>query len=210
MRVIAGRFKGRPLKAPAGDGTRPTVDRVREAMMSSIASAACGNVEGAVLDAFAGSGALGVEALSRGAASCVFYERDRRARAALLGNVKALGLPRDVADVRSADCLAAIAAGPVRRGDPFSLVLLDPPYALEAERVAQLLESLAAHGDLAPGCVVVYEHLAEGFDAAADFPAELAGQPVEVAADKRYGIVGVTIGVWQGRGFDVPDEKNDS
>ncbi|MDR0515232.1 MAG: RsmD family RNA methyltransferase, partial [Coriobacteriaceae bacterium] len=95
MRVIAGEFKGRPLKAPRSDTTRPTADRVREATMSSITSAR-GGFEGAlVLDAFAGSGALGIEALSRGAAWSCFFETDRQALRALKANIEGLSLGKE-------------------------------------------------------------------------------------------------------------------
>lgn len=191
MRVVAGRFKGRVLKAPKGRDTRPTTDRVREAMASSIVSANGGPVTGAVLDAFAGSGALGLEALSRGAASCVFYERARPALAALKANVAALGLRPGQARVVPRDIMAACSRGAVA-GGPFSLVLLDPPYKTSADEVAGLLEGLAVHGKLETGCVVVYEHSAE---AAGGLPGALAGRPLETRALKTYGITEVTIAV---------------
>ena len=93
MRIIAGEYRGRRLQAPKGDATRPTTDRVRESLMSALSSAR-GGFEGAVvLDAFAGSGALGLEALSRGAASAHFFEKDGVALRALCANVEALGVP---------------------------------------------------------------------------------------------------------------------
>ncbi|MVN40039.1 RsmD family RNA methyltransferase, partial [Gordonibacter urolithinfaciens] len=105
MRIIAGEFKGRTIKAPKGDGTRPTTDRVRESLMSAVNSA-CGGFEGAtVLDAFAGSGALGLEALSRGAACAHFFERDGAAQRVLCGNVRALGLEARRARIHRGDVL---------------------------------------------------------------------------------------------------------
>ena len=92
MRIIAGEFRGRTLKAPKGEGTRPTTDRVREAMMSTVHSARGGFDDAVVLDAFAGSGALGLEALSRGARSVQFCERGGEALRALNANVRLLGL----------------------------------------------------------------------------------------------------------------------
>ena len=133
MRVVAGAFKGRRLHAPKGTGTRPTADRVREALFSIL-----GDVSGArVLDLYAGSGALGIEALSRGAASALFVERDRRALAALRRNLDALGAD---AEVRSQDALRFIA----QPEGVFDLVFCDPPYD-EASRVAVALsETLPA------------------------------------------------------------------
>lgn len=190
MRIVSGRFKGRVLKAPKGQGTRPTVDRVREAMASSIMSAWGGPVGGAVLDAFGGSGALGLEMLSRGASSCLFFERDRRARQTLQANIEALGLTRGEARVVPRDVQAAAAAGPLTRV-PFELVLLDPPYKVPADEVWKLVGDLAAHGDLAPFCVVVYEHSAE--TGPGEVPPSLAAHRLALHGSKRYGIVGVTI-----------------
>ena len=92
MRIVAGEYRGRPLKAPRGDATRPTTDRVREALMSVVASARGGFGDAVVLDAFAGSGALGLESLSRGAASVHFFERDGASMRTLADNVKTLGI----------------------------------------------------------------------------------------------------------------------
>src|SRR4051794_34321986 len=104
MRVIAGTLGGRRLKTPAGRGTRPTSDRVREALFSML-----GELGGArVLDLFAGTGALGIEALSRGAGRAVFVERDTRAAAVLSENLAALGLGLERAELRRAEALAAL------------------------------------------------------------------------------------------------------
>ncbi|HEX2086161.1 MAG TPA: 16S rRNA (guanine(966)-N(2))-methyltransferase RsmD [Solirubrobacteraceae bacterium] len=120
MRIVAGRFGGRRLAAPAGRATRPTSDRVREALFSIL-----GPLDGAgVLDLYAGSGALGIEALSRGAASAVFVERDPRAVATLRANLAALAID---AEVRRADALAALRDAR-ERGETYDLVLCDPPY----------------------------------------------------------------------------------
>ncbi len=150
MRVIAGRFGGRRLAAPPGRGTRPTSDRVREALFSIL-----GPLDGAVvLDLYAGSGALGLEALSRGAARAVFVERDARAVSALRGNIEALGLGGDAAQVRRADVLAALKDAHTRH-ENYSLVLADPPY----RHAAGLGESLSAAlaPVLAPGARIVTE-----------------------------------------------------
>ena len=117
MRIVAGEFKGRRLHAPRGAGTRPTADRVREALFSIL-----GDVSGArVLDLYAGSGALGIEALSRGAESALFVERDQQALAALRRNLEAVGAD---ADVRRQDVSRFLA----RPEGTFDLVFCDPPY----------------------------------------------------------------------------------
>ena len=120
MRVIAGQWRGRPLVAPKGDVTRPTADRTREALFSML-TARLGDFEGlSVGDFFAGSGALGIEALSRGAASCLFVEQDRAALDALRANLAKLEAK---GDVRASSVMAL---GPAR--GPLDLILMDPPY----------------------------------------------------------------------------------
>lgn len=180
MRIIAGAHRGRPLRAPKGSGTRPTTDRVRESLMSIIASAR-GGFEGAqVLDAFGGSGALGLEALSRGAGRAVFCEMDRGALAALEANIAALGYSRSEACVAKGDVLKR---PPVARG-PFDLVFLDPPYALAPEDVLRLLEGLRAGGALAQDVLVSYEH-----DKAVEGPLDalLAKGPWRSLTRRRWG-----------------------
>jgi 16S rRNA (guanine966-N2)-methyltransferase len=148
--VVAGRFGGRRLEAPPGRGTRPTGERVREALFSIL-----GPLEGAaVLDLYAGSGALGIEALSRGAARAVFVERDPRAAAALQRNLGALGLARTEAEPRRADALAALRNASAR-GETYDLVLCDPPYRLAAALGPEL--SPALRPVLAAGARVVTE-----------------------------------------------------
>ena len=133
MRVVAGEFKGRRLHAPRGAGTRPTADRVREALFSML-----DDVEGArVLDLYAGSGALGIEALSRGAASVVFVERDRGALDALRRNLDTVGAD---AEVRRQDVARFLA----RPEGTFDLVLCDPPYDDAPRVAAPLTEALPA------------------------------------------------------------------
>jgi 16S rRNA (guanine(966)-N(2))-methyltransferase RsmD len=131
VRVVAGRYKGRRLRAPAGRATRPTADRVREALFSIL-----GPLEGLrVLDLFAGSGALGIEALSRGAAAATFVDSDPRAIAAVRANLDAVGVE---AAVHRRDALAFL--GQPR--ETYDLVFLDPPYsspARLAERLSELL-----------------------------------------------------------------------
>jgi len=147
MRVIAGQWRGRRLVAPKGDATRPTADRTREALFSMLASR-LGVFEGiAVGDLFAGSGALGIEALSRGAGSCLFVEQDRAALDALRVNLAGLGAR---GDVRAGSVLAL---GPAPA--PLDLVLMDPPYGSGAGSVA--LDKLTRLGWIGPATWVSME-----------------------------------------------------
>ncbi len=148
MRIIAGQWRGRPLVAPKGDATRPTADRTREALFSMLASRLGSFEELAVADLFAGSGALGLEALSRGAASCLFVEQDRAALDALRANVAKLGAAG--ADVRAQSVLAL---APARA--PLDLVMMDPPYGTGAGAVA--LDKLARLGWTGPATWVSIE-----------------------------------------------------
>lgn len=130
LRIIAGQWRGRKLQAPPGETTRPTADRTRETLFSMLVSR-LGSFEGlSVADLFAGSGALGLEALSRGAGSCVFVEQDPAALRALRTNVANLQAAPQC-DVRAASVLAL---GPAKA--PLDLVLLDPPYGSGAGAVA--------------------------------------------------------------------------
>ncbi|MDB5717646.1 MAG: hypothetical protein JWM38_1073 [Sphingomonas bacterium] len=140
MRVIAGKWRGRPLAAPAGDATRPTSDRTREALYSMLASRLGSFEDLRVADLFAGTGALGIEALSRGAASCTFVEQDRAALDALRANLAKLDIKADV----RAQSVAAL--GPVKM--PFDLLLFDPPY--ESGGGGALIERLTRLGWAAP------------------------------------------------------------
>lgn len=187
MRIVAGEFRGRPLTAPAGENTRPTADRVREALMSSLQSMR-GALEGAVvLDAFAGSGALGLEALSRGAAQACFFERDRDALRALADNVSRLGLDRTRARIVRADVLK----NPSLAGHPsYDLVFLDPPYALSTEGPLGVLARMRLSGTLAPDALVVYEHAAAE---SAHVEEALAAAGLPVRSRKKYGITGIVI-----------------
>ncbi len=134
MRVVAGEFRGRRLRMPRGAPTRPTADRVREALFSML-----GDVEGdRVLDLYAGSGALGIEALSRGAGSAVFVERDARAAAAIQANLDAVGAD---AELRREDVLAFLAR-PSRTA--YDLVFCDPPYDSGPRIAGPLAERLPA------------------------------------------------------------------
>jgi 16S rRNA (guanine966-N2)-methyltransferase len=127
VRVVAGTLRGRHLQAPPGQGTRPTSDRVREAVFSSLESHV-GLAGAAVVDLFAGSGALGIEALSRGASRALFVERDARAAAVIARNLELLGLTAPGVTVRRADALTAAGGPEVAAAD---VVFADPPYAFD-------------------------------------------------------------------------------
>lgn len=134
MRVVAGAFKGRRLQAPPARGVRPTLDRVREALFSIL-----GPIDGLrVLDLFAGSGALGIEAASRGAGEVVFVDGDPRSVAAVRRNLAIVGLE---APVHRRDALAFLADAVAADGPRFELVFVDPPYS-SADRVAGPLTEL--------------------------------------------------------------------
>ncbi|SEN19565.1 16S rRNA (guanine966-N2)-methyltransferase [Sphingomonas gellani] len=174
MRVIAGQWRGRPLVAPKGDATRPTADRTREALFSMLASR-LGSLDGlAVADLFAGSGALGIEALSRGAATCLFVEQDRDALDALKGNLAKLGTR---ADVRAGSVMAL---GPARA--PLDLIMMDPPYGTGAGMVA--LDKLSRLGWTGPATWVSIE-------TARDEVVEVAGFTVD--AERVHGKARLTL-----------------
>ena len=161
MRIVGGRWRGKPLVAPEGRGTRPTTDRTRESMASMVLSAFDLDLtDVSVLDAFAGSGALGLEMLSRGALSCTFVERDRRAAEVVKRNIKSVGASSAEARLTVGDVFRLAERGTLA-GGPFGLVLLDPPYATEASLVAQLVDDLARAGLLADDALVLYERASD-------------------------------------------------
>jgi 16S rRNA (guanine966-N2)-methyltransferase len=169
VRIIAGQWRGRPLLSPPGDSTRPTADRVREALFSMLASR-LGSFEGLrVADLFAGSGALGLEALSRGAAHCVFVENDRRAVETIRANIAALGASGEVL-ARSAEHAALPA--------PADLAFLDPPYG------SGLAPAVLAKLDVAPG----------GWASVETGRGEAVAAPgYEVEAERSYGKARITL-----------------
>lgn len=186
MRIIAGDWRGRKLAEPRGrETTRPTTDRVREACASMVDSALPDGIEGArVLDAFAGSGAMGMELLSRGAAYAAFFDIDRQAAALVKKNLETVRCPSSRASVIPGDVIASARRGRIP-GAPFDLVLLDPPYALAAAEVEALVSDLAAHGLLAADAVVLYEHAAKD--------PGIAPAGFTVSREKRYGITAVDV-----------------
>jgi 16S rRNA (guanine966-N2)-methyltransferase len=172
-RIIAGVAGGRRLLVPP-KGTRPTSDRVREALFSALENDP-GLAGAAVLDLCAGSGALGLEALSRGAAHALFVESDRRAAGVLRRNIEQLGLPGATLVAASA---GSVLAGPAGRA--YDLVLADPPYDVPDGEVAGWLAAAEAHGWLAEDAVVVVERAGRG--GAFPWPASL-----QAVRERRYG-----------------------
>jgi 16S rRNA (guanine966-N2)-methyltransferase len=180
-RIVAGRAGGRRLTVPQ-KGTRPTSERVREAMFSALESAV--DLDGAlVLDLYAGSGALGLEALSRGAAGATFVENDRKALDVLRRNVTAVGLPGAVVLPGAVETVLAD-----RPGEPFDVVLADPPYALTEPQLTTVLDRLAGNGWLAGHGVLVLERAARG--GAPDL-----AEGLTVIRERRYGD---TVTYWLG------------
>ena len=153
MRIVGGDMRGRTLEAPRGRGTRPTADRVRESLMSSIYSARVSFSDAVVLDAFAGSGALGLEAISRGAAFAAFCENDAGAVAVIRRNLAQA--PAGSALLQRLDIFRQLPRTPP---SPFDLVFFDPPYATPPADLAHLTKRLDAAGLLAQECLVSYEH----------------------------------------------------
>ncbi|MEU6759674.1 16S rRNA (guanine(966)-N(2))-methyltransferase RsmD [Streptomyces sp. NPDC046685] len=151
-RVIAGSAGGRRLAVPAGTGTRPTSDRMREGLFSTWES--LHGVEGSrVLDLYAGSGAVGLEALSRGAAHTLLVETDAKAAKAIRDNIKALGLPGAEFRAGKAEQIAAGAAS----GAPYDIVFLDPPYAVDSADLREILLTLRANGWLTDDALATVE-----------------------------------------------------
>lgn len=166
-RIIAGTHGGRRLVVPKGGLTRPTADRAREGLFSTLQSLI--DLDGArVLDLYAGSGALGLEAVSRGAAHATLVENDVRALGALRTNVRTLDAPAEVVDAK----VGAFLAG---QPTPYQLVLLDPPYDEDVDPVLELLEPWTE-----PGSVLVVERRTRG-------PAPQAPEPFQRERDRRYG-----------------------
>jgi len=177
MRIVSGRLKGRVLTAPASRAIRPTSERLREAIFDILVHRHAGAIEGArVVDLFAGSGALGIEALSRGAESALFVDNGSEARALLRGNVEALALG-GVTRIWRAD---ATKLGKAPAGPPFTLAFLDPPY--DKGFTGPALSGLSSGGWLAPGAVVVVEEAAK---AAIDAPGALTLIDERIYGDTR-------------------------
>lgn len=150
-RIVGGVAGGRRLRTPPGGATRPTSDRVREALFSAL-EAALGTLRGhRLLDLYAGSGAVGLEALSRGASAATAVESDRRTAALVRANARDLGLPLEVVTASVTRALEE------RPGSPYDVVFADPPYPTGEEQVARMLALLVGRGWLVPGGLVVLE-----------------------------------------------------
>ena len=186
MRIVGGKWKGRAIEAPDGKGTtRPTTDRTREAIASSIlASRGLDLSESRVLDAFAGSGAMGFELLSRGALYATFVDKDRKTCERIKRTAKSLGVATSEMSVICGDT-ARLAESSQLFGAPFDVVFLDPPYAVEAEVVSKLLRDLIQQGSLTEDAVVVYEHSHKSDSVSLD--------NFELSKSKRYGIAQVDL-----------------
>lgn len=183
-RIVAGSAGGRRIEVPPR-GTRPTSERVREALFSALESAV--DLAGArVLDLYGGSGALGLEALSRGAARATFVESDRRAAQLLRKNAAALGFR--AVRVEQAKVETAMAARPA---EPYDVVLADPPYDIDPDRLHQVLELLVANGWTAPHSVVVLERALRNGDPR--WP-----EPLAATRTRRYGDTAVHWAVHEG------------
>ena len=178
MRVIAGRFGGRRLQAPKGRAvTRPTSDRVREAIFSMLGGVQVEHV----LDLFAGTGALGIEALSRGAKRAVFVERDGAALTALRANLESLGLQESEAEVRRAEALGALRSAR-KHSETYDLVLIDPPYRRASDLGSELALALEPLLERRQARVVV--------ESDRRAPLQL---PWEIEKERRYGDTTITI-----------------
>lgn len=171
MRVVAGTWRGRKLTAPKGDATRPTADRTRETLFNMLASRLGSFEDLSVADLFAGSGALGIEALSRGASHCLFVEQDRAALDAIRANLAALEAGRNAFGVTAGSVLSL---GPAKM--PTDLILMDPPYHTGAGAVA--IDRLARLGWIGPATWVALE-------TAVDEPAEF--KVVDTVAERKVG-----------------------
>jgi 16S rRNA (guanine966-N2)-methyltransferase len=174
-RIIGGSSGGRRIATPTGQHTRPTTDRVREALFSSI-EAWCGSLQGLrFLDLYAGSGAVGLEAWSRGAGVVTLVESDRRTARLIGDNARSLGFAR--ADVVAASVAATLGKVP---SAPYDVAFMDPPYPLADAAVADELALLTQRGWLVPGAMVVVERSSRS--AAPAWPAG-----IEAERSKRYG-----------------------
>jgi 16S rRNA (guanine966-N2)-methyltransferase len=174
MRIISGQWRGRPLQSPKGDATRPTADRTREGLFSMLVSRIGSFEDLRVADLFAGSGALGLEALSRGAAHCTFVEQDKPALDALRINIAKLGATGDV----RAQSVLALGLAP----QPFDLILMDPPYKTGAGIVA--LEKLSRYGWISPATLISLE---------TSKAESVAVKGFAVEAERTYGIARITL-----------------
>ena len=188
-RIVAGTLGGRRIAAPAGRDTRPTSDRVREALFSTLESRT--ELRGCrFLDLYAGSGGVGLEARSRGAGVVTLVEQDRRTASLIAGNARTLGFSK-------ADVVATSVSGALRHPPPapYDVAFLDPPYPLDDRTVAAVLEDLVDQGWLVPGALVVVERSSRSPEPA--WPAGITG-----SRHKRYG----ETALWYGHAASTSEE----
>ncbi|MBQ3301561.1 MAG: 16S rRNA (guanine(966)-N(2))-methyltransferase RsmD [Eggerthellaceae bacterium] len=188
------------MSVPEGSNTRPTTDRVREALFSSLYSMLGGFEGHVVLDAFAGSGALGIEALSRGADSALFYESDARTVKSLRRNIDSLGLGPDAARVVAKDVLAS---PPRNLSNPITLLFADPPYSYDPAVVLGMVAQLKDYGCLAEDAVIVYEH---ALKSASEVESAARSVGFDVVSSRKYGKTGITI-VECREGYDIDRDE---
>lgn len=184
-RIIGGVARGRAVRTPPGIGTRPTADRVREALFSSL-EAELGTLQGVtLLDVYAGSGAVGLEAASRGASQVTCVERDRGVGALIATNAKVLGLDNVRVVTGSASAVAM-----TRGGGPFDVAFLDPPYDLASDEIGETLVHLARFGWLGDDALVIVERSRR--TPTWQWPSEFSAE-----RDRRYGDTILWYGRWE-------------
>jgi 16S rRNA (guanine966-N2)-methyltransferase len=193
-RIIGGTAGGRRLSTPTGPTTRPTTDRVREALFSSIESW-CGSLQGLrFLDLYAGSGAVGLEGMSRGAGVVTLVEVDRRTARVIEQNAKALGFAK--AEVVCASVTTTLTRPPMA---PYDVVFMDPPYPLDDTSVGEELALLSAQGWLVPGALVVVERSSRS-------PEPIWPDGIEGRRSKRYG----ETTLWYGHAAANPEDPQET
>lgn len=184
MRIVGGRWRGRSFEAPAGRDTRPTTDRMRESIASMVEAAVGLDLsDERVLDLFAGSGGVGLELLSRGAAQVTFCERNRKAASLVKRNCASLGADPKTFEVFAVD--ARLLPTRVAGAAPYTIVFLDPPYRMAADEVSDLVRALSAAGLLSSSCLIVYERARDAAQL------ELAG--TQLIRTKTHGITCVDL-----------------
>jgi 16S rRNA (guanine966-N2)-methyltransferase len=192
-RIIGGSAGGRRITAPSGQQTRPTTDRVREALFSSV-EAWCGSLHGLrFLDLYAGSGAVGLEAWSRGAGVVTLVESDRRTARLIADNARGLGFTR--ADVVTGSVTVTLGRAPTA---PYDVAFMDPPYALDEEQLADDLRGLDDQAWLVPGAMVVVERSSRS-------PEPTWPDGLRAARSKRYG----ETMLWYGHAAANPDDPRE-
>lgn len=189
MRIISGKYKGHIINCPRGKDVRPTTDRVKESIFSSLISILGSFDNAIVLDAFAGSGSLGFEALSRGAKSVVMFENNYNTYKNLINNASKLNLNEDELKICKDDVFNS-GFSLIRFREPFNVVFLDPPYKYNANQVLSLLTNLIDSSVLKKDCDIVYEHSSK--DLFEKYINSFQEKNICQVNDKIYGEVAVT------------------